>query len=67
MVTPSRHMAVHWAPDPAVVLSEVNRTLRPFLAALPVSVTGLGILSPQKLKEILFYKKHLRIAFIKKV
>ena len=47
VVTPSKHMAVHWAPDPAVFLSEVNLTFNPFLAALPVSVTGLGVLSPQ--------------------
>ena len=47
VVTPSRHMAEHWAPDPAVFLSEVNITLSPFLAALPFRVTGLGVLSPQ--------------------
>ena len=40
VTTPSRHMAVHWAPDPCFFLSEVNRILRPFLAALPSSVTG---------------------------
>ena len=43
----SRHMAVHWAPDPAVFWSEVNITFRPVLAALPFSITGLGVLSPQ--------------------
>ena len=56
-LAPSRHMAKHWAPDPAVFLSEVNITLSPFLAALPFRVTGLGVVSPQKLKEILFYEK----------
>ena len=46
-LAPSTHMAEHWAPDPAVFLSEVNITLSPFLAALPFRVTGLGVLSPQ--------------------
>ena len=62
VTAPSRHMAVHWAPDPCFFLSEVNRTLRPFLAALPSSVTGLGgVLKNEEFVDEIFIKYVLNI------
>ena len=40
---PSRHTAVHTGPSPCDFLSEMNITLRPFLAAFPLSVIGSGL------------------------
>ena len=62
VTAPSRHIAVHWAPDPCFFLSEVNRTLRPFLAALPSSVTGLGgVLKNEEFVDEIFIKYVLNI------
>ena len=49
VVVISRHSAVHWAPVPTLLLSDVKITLSPFLAAFPVKLIASGIVVPQVL------------------